>query len=134
MGARTTLRAAIVDLRSRYGAVPRGDRLFEVVVQDLLLAPGEGAASQENVMVDTTEARALIKRVWNAGHTQGISRGEQRALTRQFEHRLARPLSAEEHSTLAARFESVGPERLGDLVLDLDGDALAAWLADPDAR
>ena len=32
------------------------------------------------------------------------------------------------------RTETLGTDRLGDLVLDLSVDELAAWLADPNAR
>jgi len=35
---------------------------------------------------------------------------------------------------LHGRLDTVGPERLGDVVLDLDVAALAAWLADPEAH
>jgi hypothetical protein len=35
---------------------------------------------------------------------------------------------------LLARFDTVGPDRLGDVVLDLTPEALGAWLTDPDAR
>ncbi len=57
-----------------------------------------------------------------------------RPLIRQLERRIARPLTDAERNGLAARFDLVGPERLGDVVLDLSPDALAAWIADPDAR
>jgi hypothetical protein len=55
-------------------------------------------------------------------------------LAHQFERRLGRPLRDEERAYLRARTEALGPDRLGDLVLDLSVDELAAWLADPDAR
>ena len=50
-----------------------------------------------------------------------------------FERRLRRALSAEEHRTLSDRAVRLGPNRLGDVVLDLSPDALAAWLSDPSA-
>ncbi len=58
----------------------------------------------------------------------------QHALEHQFERRLHRALTDSERDTLRVRLTSLGPERLGDVVLDLDGDALAAWIADPSAR
>jgi hypothetical protein len=51
-----------------------------------------------------------------------------------FERRLRRALTEDERATVLARLSAVGPVRLGDVVLDLDGAQLAAWLADPDAR
>jgi len=57
----------------------------------------------------------------------------QRALEHQFERRLHRNLTDSERATVRARFTTLGPERLSDVVLDLADDALAAWIADPNA-
>ena len=103
-------------------------------------------------MVDTSEARAFIERVRNEGRNEGRSEGLAkglergleaglerglaeglRPLVRQFERRLGRALSEAERGALASRLDVVGPERLGDVVLDLDSAALAAWLASPTA-
>ena len=65
-----------------------------------------------------------------------IGKAERRGmqpLEHQFARRLGRALSAEERATLRARLNTVGPARLGDVVLDLDTATLAAWLADPAA-
>jgi hypothetical protein len=51
----------------------------------------------------------------------------------QFERRLGRALTTEEQQVLNDRFARTGPDRLGDVVLDLSPEALAAWLADPTA-
>ena len=63
------------------------------------------------------------------GHREGLG-----PLVRQFERRLSRSLTEAEQLTLVGRLDTVGPARLGDVVLDLDTAALSAWLADPDAR
>ena len=68
------------------------------------------------------------------GIAQGIEQGIARAVGHQFERKLGRTLAAEERATLRARLVSLGAERLGDVVLDLDGPALLAWLVDPAAR
>ena len=70
------------------------------------------------------------------GEQRGERKGEQKGiqpLEHLFARRLGRALSAEERATLRARLDTVGPARLGDVVLDLDTAALAAWLADPAA-
>ncbi len=51
-----------------------------------------------------------------------------------FSRRLGRPLTEAEHATLVARLRTHGPDRLGDVVLDLPRDELARWLVDPAAR
>jgi hypothetical protein len=131
MGALTTRRGAYADLRAHLATVPRGAKLLEAVVRDMVLAQAAGGA-EEATMVDTSEARALIQKVRNEGRTDGRHEGL-RPLVRQFERRLGRPLSDAECGVLASRLDVVGPDRLGDVVLDLDSAALAAWLASPTA-
>ncbi len=55
-------------------------------------------------------------------------------LLRQFARRLGRVLTEDEQRIVVARLDTVGADRLGDVVLDLDPEALAQWLADPEAR
>ncbi len=77
--------------------------------------------------------RSALRKGMKKGIEKGISLGLA-PLERQFARRLGRPLSSTEQTTLLTRLQSVGPERLGDVVLDLDASALAAWLVDPAAR
>jgi hypothetical protein len=139
MGALTTRQGAYADLRAHLATVPRGAKLLEAVVRDMVLAQAAGGA-EEATMVDTSEARALIQKVRNEGRNEGLEAGLERGLAaglrplvRQFERRLGRPLSDAERGVLASRLDVVGPDRLGDVVLDLDSAALAAWLASPTA-
>ena len=93
---------------------------------------------------DAAQAVALRNLVQRRGYDsfedavrKGALRGrtqEMRPLQHQFARRLGRPLTETETATLLSRFDTVGPDRLGDVVLDLSPDALAAWLTDPDAR
>jgi hypothetical protein len=54
-------------------------------------------------------------------------------ILRQFERKLGRPLAESERADLVDRLARLGPNRLGDVVLDLEAPGLAAWLADPAA-
>ena len=68
---------------------------------------------------------------------RGEVRGEARALAllvRQFERKIGRALTPDERTRLQERLHVVGPERLGDIVLDLAGAELARWLTDVSAR
>jgi hypothetical protein len=60
---------------------------------------------------------------------EGVLEGELKSLVRQFERRLARALAPVERTRLAQQVREQGAERVGDLVLDLSPDELAAWLA-----
>ena len=43
-------------------------------------------------------------------------------------------LTDAERSTVCARIDGLGPDRVGDVVLGLEGATLAAWIADPSAK
>ena len=70
------------------------------------------------------------------GLEQGLGKGLEKGLgplAHLFERRLGRALTAVERGVLVRRLDALGPERLGDLVVDFPPEALAAWLAAPDA-
>jgi flagellar biosynthesis/type III secretory pathway protein FliH len=66
------------------------------------------------------------------GLQQGLQQGLQ-PLQHQFERRLSRRLTPGEQAVLRQRLATLGADRLGDVVLDLDAATLSAWLADPAA-
>jgi hypothetical protein len=91
-----------------------------------------------------TEAERLMAEGREQGLKQGMKKGEKKGekkglekglgpLVRQFERRVGRPLADGERATLGKRLETLGPDRLGDVVLDLAPRDLADWLADPKA-
>ena len=67
------------------------------------------------------------------GLEEGLEAGLEAGLSHVYERRLGRRLTDEEHRTLSERLAKLGAERVGDVVIDLPSDALAAWLADPNA-
>ena len=84
---------------------------------------------------------AIEDRGWKRGRSEGLKEGLQEGLAHGLEpvihlftRKLDRPLTDRERATLVRRLDTLGPGRLGDVVLDLDGTALAAWLANPRAR
>jgi hypothetical protein len=74
----------------------------------------------------------LRHEVIEEGREEGREEGL-RPLRHQAERRLGRALTTDEQQVLNDRFARVGPDRLGDVVLDFSPEALAAWLADPEA-
>ena len=92
-------------------------------------------------MVDLTEVRKWAAELEQKGLKKGLKKGQREGIReglqpilRMVARRLGRPLTEAEQATLLTRFDLVGPDRLGDVVLDFAPAELAAWLADPDAR
>jgi len=81
-----------------------------------------------------TEAERLMAEGEKRGEKRGREEGTRQAVERMFELRLRRKLSDLERETLTIRFTKLGPDRLGDVVLELSSKEVAAWLEDPDAR
>ena len=102
-------------------------------------------------------AQELVKNIQETAHRQGLEKGlekgrqqglelvkniketaqrqgQEKGLVQLFALKLARPISDEEQAVLRGRFDTIGPDRIGALLLQLPGDALAAWLADPNAQ
>lgn len=78
----------------------------------------------------------FVEKEREEGRQEGREEGREeglKPLQHQFERRLGRPLTEGERGVVLRRFESVGADRLGDVVLDLSSEALAAWLSDPNA-
>jgi predicted transposase/invertase (TIGR01784 family) len=63
------------------------------------------------------------------GHEKGLEEGLA-PLARLYERRLGRALAESEHAILRERLTTLGPDRLGDVVLDLSSEELGRWLAD----
>lgn len=62
------------------------------------------------------------------GQTKGLAQGLA-ALVRVFERRLGRAMTERERRRIAKRMSKDGPEKLGDVVVDLSAEQLVAWLA-----
>ncbi|WP_437874489.1 hypothetical protein [Sorangium sp. So ce513] len=66
---------------------------------------------------------------------RGERRGEQRAIAellgRLFARRIGRQPTAEEERTIVERARAMSPGEVEDALLDLEGEALARWLAEP---
>jgi hypothetical protein len=68
------------------------------------------------------------------GREQGLEQGRELEYERLYQRRLGRTLSDAERATLRERWGRLGADRLGDVLLDSSAEALAVWLADPEAR
>jgi len=143
MGRGAVLEAALTEL-STLPAEAWEHRLIEILLrwrQEIAALPTR-SQRDEDFMETTRETFEQLKdRVRQEGREEGKADGVLQGLMQgiqplqhQFARRLGRPLTERETATLLARFDTVGPDRLGDVVLDLTPDALGQWLTDADAR
>ena len=86
-------------------------------------------------------ARKAAKKAAEEGLKEGLKEGVKKGvkkglapLTRLFARRLGRALTEDELRTLTQRLDTHGPDRLGDVVLDLTPEQLATWIDDPHAK
>jgi hypothetical protein len=94
---------------------------------DMPQDPHDRTAEEEELAVTSQQMVEALQR-------EAMEEGAERAFAHQFERRLRRVLRDDERACLRKRAETLGLERIGDVVLDLSEDELAAWLADPDAH
>jgi hypothetical protein len=64
---------------------------------------------------------------------EGRLDGQTQLVLRQFVKRLRRELTTAERTALLAHIARLGPERVGDLVIERTPEALLTWLNTPDA-
>ncbi|MFO0608422.1 MAG: hypothetical protein U0324_34975 [Polyangiales bacterium] len=131
LGRGETFRRAVEALR-RLPPDAWEHRLLDVLVQWRSYIAQQPTRTEEDEEF-MNAVQAAYERDQARARNEGLSQGLL-PLTHQFERRLGRALSDGERATIAERLRTVGPVRLGDVVLDLASDALAAWLADPAAR
>lgn len=144
LGARGVLRDAIRELAAlpddaweRSIALPWLARLrFETQAEPSARAAED--AEEEEIVTEAQQWFEQLKQsirdeAWKEALQEGLKEGQIRAGAEMFQKKLGRPLAEAEHSELAARFERLGLSRLDDVRLELSADALAAWLADPEA-
>ncbi len=87
----------------------------------------------DELMADETVVRGMIAR-GSPAMLKALFDARLGVLAGQFKKRLGRDLTTLERGVLVARLQRLGADRLSDVVLDTQGEALALWLADPDAR
>ncbi len=124
-------------LRAQAGTDPRYEPVLKTMVEYLHRIRTHPDLNTEQLMVDLTEVEKYLEALEKKGLKKGLKKGRLEGialLVQLCARRLGRPMTRSETATLGARLDTVGPERLAEVVLDSDAEALAGWLADPDAR
>ena len=117
-------------------APPLGREAGDIIMTEAerLIALGEKRGEERGIKLGEKcgEERG-IKLGEKRGEKRGIKLGERRVLLRQFERKLGRGLTKKEQSCVQVRLDTMGPDRLEQVVLDFSPPDLAEWLADPHA-
>jgi len=138
--AKQLARGALRTLRERASADPRLAPLLDTMVQYVRNLDPDDPGDKTMLDVATEMKKweqALLRKGQRKGRKEGERKGVQKGLQpllRQFARRLGRELTEPERAEVLARFDTVGADRLGDVVLDLSPAELAAWISDPSAR
>ncbi|WP_437720393.1 hypothetical protein [Sorangium sp. So ce861] len=93
---------------------------------------------EEGLLRRTPIIGEMIIEAEQRGEQRGEERGEQKAIAellgRLFARRIGRRPTAEEERSIVERARAIGPGEVEDALLDLEGEALVRWLAEPMRR
>jgi len=131
MGAGATLRGALQEMEALPPDAPERLLAGRLITRLRLDLKDHTSQEAQEYRMDTEK---LVEEMIQKHVDAGRRLGRQEGLQRRCAHRLGRTLTRTEARTLVARMEALGAERLDEVILDLGPEALAAWLADPDAR
>jgi hypothetical protein len=111
-------------------SMPDVSEITEHPVFVLARLPFELPQDPQNRTAEEEDLAVKSQQIVETLHREGAAN----AFAHLFERRLGRVLREDERARLRERTETLGPDHLGDLVLDLSVNELAAWLADPNPR
>lgn len=122
------LRRVIERLRAELDA----EEFDEMMVTMLAMARLKKDAPGLTDVIKSASREVSMNPLIRFGLVEGRAEGRAEGLAlavRLFERRLGRPMTDSEKHRLEKRMSKDGPDKLGDVVLDLSRDELAAWLA-----
>ncbi|WP_437923360.1 hypothetical protein WMF37_30550 [Sorangium sp. So ce291] len=138
------LRDVVAEIDAAAATTEERAELYTALLVMAAIDPwGHNLVKELIIMVEDKE-EGLLRRTPIIGEMiieaeqRGEQRGEQRAqktiaelLGRLFARRLGRRPTAEEERSILERARALGPVEVEDALLDLDGEALVRWLAEP---
>jgi hypothetical protein len=142
------VRAVVDELRARVSDPGERADLYTALLVMADIDPWGYTLREETAAMLQEEGMELIKvsktlretfqKGVEKGVKKGIEKGRREAiemmLRRLFLRRLGRPLTEQEQQALVDRVRVQDPEEVEDRALSLEGEALAVWLLDPNAR
>ena len=127
---------------ARWAMRVRSPRWVALVIKDLHMGIDMGREIQRELdsVEDDPELVSQFADELAAAHPEVASKYKEMGrvegiapLLSVISRKLGRALSDADRRAVSAHLDLVGPDRLAEVVLDLDRDALSAWLADPSA-
>jgi hypothetical protein len=133
------VRRVVAELRARVSDPAERADLYAAFLVMASLDPWgyhlreETAAMLQDDYSEMLKASATVREWYGQGVKKGRRQAIETMLRRLFLRRLGRPLTEQEQQALVARARVQDPEEVEDRALALEGEALAAWLLDPNA-
>ena len=132
------VRRVVAELRAR---VPLFEERAEMYALGYHLREEIEAMLQDEGMDELFKVSPTLQRTFEQGKKKGREEGLQKGLQkgielmlrRLFVRRLGRPLTEMEQRALSGKARKQDPGAVEDRALSLEGEALAAWLLDPNA-
>ncbi|WP_437954930.1 hypothetical protein WME76_25630 [Sorangium sp. So ce119] len=143
------LREVVAEIHASAASAEERAELYTALLVMATIDPWGHTLWKELVMMVEDKEEGLLRRTpiigemiieaEQRGELRGEQRGEERGkqqaiaelLGRLFARRLGRRPTAEEELSIIERARALGPGEVEDALLDLDGEALVRWLAEP---
>ncbi|WP_437952631.1 hypothetical protein WME98_19385 [Sorangium sp. So ce296] len=143
------LREVVAEIHARAATAEERAELYTALLVMATVDPWGHTLHKELVKMVEDKEEGLLRRTpiigemiieaEQRGELRGEQRGEQRGkqeailelLGRLFARRIGRRPTAEEERMILERAHAVGPGEVEDALLDLEGEALVRWLAEP---
>jgi hypothetical protein len=135
------LREIVAEIHAQAASAEERAELYTALLVMATIDPWRHTLYKELVKMVEDKEEGLLRRTPIIGEMiieaeqRGEDRGKQQAIVellgRLFARRIGRRPTADEERWILERARSTGPGEVEDALLDLEGDALVRWLAEP---
>ncbi|WP_437301753.1 hypothetical protein [Sorangium sp. So ce388] len=135
------MRGIVAEIQARATGEERSELYIALLVMAAIDPWGHDLRRELVMLVDDVETeKKLLRSIPGIGDmiAEAAQLGEQKAIAellgRLFARRVGRIPTVEEERSIVERAQAIGPVQVEDALLDLEGDALLRWLAEPVRR
>ncbi|WP_433927304.1 hypothetical protein AB3662_29835 [Sorangium cellulosum] len=135
------LREVVAEIHAGAASAEERAELYTALLVMAVIDPWGHTLRKELIVMVEDKEEGLLRRTPIIGEMiieaeqRGEDRGKQQAIAellgRLFARRLGRRPTADEERSIVERARALGPGEVADALLDLEGEALVRWLAEP---